>query len=184
MTTTLRRSAAAALALGLLFGTFGCGSESDGAADEVATTAASSDGTTVDTSSTDDADDGGTSGEAPADCAADNEAGKDNLSTSAAVLFTADTDSGGSDSDITPETTLTVSADGTSIDPSTLSVDVGEVFGIVVADGGNIDGATVGCATGQTILVGTPVGFVITEPGTYPISLDIAGVEVGNVTAK
>lgn len=182
MTTTPRRASAAFLALGLLFGTVSCGSDSDGAADEVTTTAASSDGPTADTSSTGGDDE--PAGDAPVDCAADEEAGQGNLSSSAAVLFTADTDSGGSDADITPETTLTVSADGTSIDPSTLTVDVGEVFGIVVAEGGNIDGASVGCATGQTILVGTPVGFVITEPGTYPIVLDIGGVEVGTVTAE
>ena len=52
------------------------------------------------------------------------------------------------------------------------------------ADGLGIDGVIIGCAGGQTLPPATTIGFVITEPGTYPVSLDVAGTELGTVVVS
>ena len=193
MSPILRRAAAAALAVGLLFVTSACSSDSSSTDKTDATTPAGSgaDASTVD--STDDAvaetgstvEASGDSGLVVTDCAADQEAGiaAETLSRSVAVLFSADSTSGVSFSDITPETTMTIQTDGTLM-PDTLTVAVGQVFGIMPADGADLDAVKIGCADAQTLLPGSPAGFVITQPGTYPISLEIAGTALGTVTAQ
>lgn len=121
----------------------------------------------------------------PADCSADQQAGIDaeSLSRSAIVLFSADSKSGVSYKDITAATTMTIQADGT-LSPATLTVSVGQVFGIMPAEGADIDAVKIGCADAQTLLPGSPAGFVIKAPGTYMISLEIAGTALGTVIVQ
>ena len=69
------------------------------------------------------------------------------------------------------------------MDPSEIQVEAGAMFG-VNAEGGSIDGVIVGCAGGQTLVPGAAIGFVISEPGTYPVSLDVAGTELGTVVVS
>lgn len=176
------RVGAAALAIGLLLGTSACSSDDS---------STSSDGTVAvaDTSGVEP-----TTGDAtetsvgspvdPLDCDADQQAGIDagTMSRSVTVLFSADSSSGVNAADITPATTMSIQADGT-LSPSTLTVAVGQVFGIMPAEGADLDAVKIGCADAQTLLPGSAAGFVITAPGTYTISLDIAGTELGTVTA-
>ncbi len=176
------RVGATALALGLLIGTSACSSDDSGSG---------SDGTAAvsDTSGTD-----ATTGDLtetsvgaqvdPLNCDADQQAGIDagTMSRSVTVLFSADSTSGVNSADITPATTMTIQADG-ALSPSTLTVAVGQVFGIMPADGADLDAVKIGCADAQTLLPGSVAGFVITAPGTYTISLDIAGTELGTITA-
>ena len=175
MTTTprTRRAAAGLLVVGLLLGAVGCSSDGDDA--DASTTTVISDDTVAG---------GDIGGTESTDCAADQTAGAANLSGSAAVLFAADDSSGVTEADITDATTLFVSADGTSMTPSTLTVSVGQVFGVEIAEGGATDGIVIGCAGGQTAPVGVPVGFVIHAAGTYPVSLDVAGTSLGQVVAR
>lgn len=122
---------------------------------------------------------------APLDCDVDQQAGIDaeSMSRSVTVLFSADSKSGVSSADITAETTMAIQADGT-LSPATLTVAVGQVFGIMPAAGADLDAVKIGCADAQTLLPGSAAGFVITAPGTYPISLEIAGTDLGTITAK
>ena len=181
------RAGAVALAIGLLIGTSACSSDASDTGSNGTATVADTTGV------------GATTGEAatgettetsvgsavdPVDCDADQQAGIDagTMSRSVTVLFSADSASGVNSADITPATTMTIQADGT-LSPSTLTVAVGQVFGIMPADGADLDAVKIGCADAQTLLPGSAAGFVITAPGTYTISLDIAGTELGTVTA-
>lgn len=181
MNNNLRRARSALLALGLVFGAAACGSDDEGAEDDTSSTAATDEAAEDTTEAPGDEEPAG--GE-PADEGAACEADPDNLSGSSTVLFTADTDGEANDADITAETTLTVAADGSSMDPASLTVGVNEVFGVLLEAGGSIDAAVIGCAGGQTLVPNVAVGFVITAAGTYPISLDIAGTELGTITVE
>ena len=170
------------LVVGLVVGTSACSSGDSSAGGDVTTSVADTsgvEGTTGDPTET-------SVGSAvdPADCDADQQAGIDagTMSRSATVLFSADSASGVNSADITPATTMTIQADGT-LSPSTLTVAVGQVFGIMPAEGADLDAVKIGCADAQTLLPGSAAGFVITTPGTYTISLDIAGTELGTVIA-
>jgi hypothetical protein len=70
------------------------------------------------------------------------------------------------------------------MDPAELQVEAGTIFGFIGEDGLGIDGVIIGCAGGQTLPPATTIGFVITEPGTYPVSLDVAGTELGTVVVS
>lgn len=106
------------------------------------------------------------------------------LSGSSTVLFSADVTSGATEADITDETTAVVSADGSGLEPSALRVEANTMFGIKMAEDGSLDGVIIGCASGQTVPPGVTVGFLITEPGTYPVSLDIAGHDIGTIVVE
>jgi hypothetical protein len=176
---TRRLLAATIIGAFLLTGTAACGSSSgsEGSSDDSATTAADSgDATTEDT-----ADPGGDSGSddgGEQDC--DATAESNNLSGDSVVLFAADQDEL-MESDLTDEDIAVVSADGSSMDPGTIEVGAGEMFGIQAEGGGGIDAVIIGCAGGQTLVPNVAVGFVITEPGSYPVSLDVAGTELGTI---
>ena len=182
MSSIQLRAGAVALAIGLLIGTSACSSDdsstnSDGTA-AVADTggAGATTGDATETSVSSQVD--------PVDCDADQQAGIDagSMSRSVTVLFSTDSASGVSAADITPATTMTIQADGT-LSPSTLTVAVGQVFGIMPAEGADLDAVKIGCADAQTLLPGSAAGFVIKAPGTYTISLEIAGTELGTITA-
>lgn len=181
------RSRAALLAIGLLAAMTACSSDSS-----ISTSSSASVAPVVETdSSGDEPATEATDGSAvsppadPADCDADQQAGidADSLSRSATVLFSADSNSGVSFTDITPATTMTIQADG-ALSPASITVSVGQVFGIMPADGADLDAVKIGCADAQTLLPGSPAGFVITATGTYPISLEIAGTELGTVVVR
>jgi hypothetical protein len=179
------RVGAAALAVGLLFGTAACSSDDSSSETGVADTSGVEDASGVEATVVDGTDPAVGSESDPLDCEADQQAGIDaaSMSRSATVLFSADSASGVSDADITAETTMTIQSDGT-LSPSTLTVPIGQVFGIVPAEGAGLDAVKIGCADAQTLLPGSAAGFVITTPGTYTISLDIAGTELGTITAE
>ncbi len=175
-----------AAAAALLVGVAGCSSDDDAttttaAADDATT--APADGSTDDGSTDDDSTDDGSS-EAALDCDADRAAGSEasTLSGVTSVLFAADVDSGVSEADITPETTLTMGSDG-QLSPSSLEIGVGEVFGVAAPADADISAIEVGCAGGQTLVGGTTIGFVIKEPGTYEIVEDLSSATIGTVTA-
>lgn len=183
MNRTRRLLALTAVGAFLLVGTAACGSSggSDSSSDGSAqTTAADSgsdsgtDGTTADTEES-----GGDGGEQDCDATADS----NNLSGDSVVLFSADQDEL-MESDLTDDAIATVAADGSSMDPETIEIGAGEMFGVKAAEGGSIDAVIIGCAGGQTLVPNVAVGFVITEPGTYPVSLDIAGTELGTVVVS
>jgi hypothetical protein len=183
---TRRLPAITAIGAFLLTGAAACGSSSgsDSSGDDSATTAApsSSDSGTEDTTAdtAGDSDDSGDSGDSGGE--QDCEATKDsnNLSGDSVVLFAADQDER-SESDLTDEDIAVVAADGSSMDPGTIEVAAGEMFGMKAEAGGSIDAAIIGCAGGQTLVPNVAVGFVITEPGSYPVSLDVAGTELGTI---
>ena len=194
MASHYRRTSAAVMALAMLFAAGACSSESSGSDSGAASsdvgnsTAAPSSDAPAEPSSTEASVAEAPSSEAPVaelDCDADQQAGIDaeSMSRSVTVLFSADSKSGVSSADITAETTMTIQDDGT-LSPATLTVAVGQVFGIMPAAGASLDAVKIGCADAQTLLPGSPAGFVITAPGTYLISLDIAGTELGTVTVQ
>lgn len=174
------------LAAALVFSTAGCGDSDEAADDETTTTRAgsddtSSDDTTDDTAgdtTTDDTDDGGTEA---AECVQDPE----RISGSTTVIWTADSESEHATDEATEETTMLLQADG-SLDPSTLTVGVGEVFVFGLAEGvEEISVVQVGCDGGQTIYSGPALaGVYVTAPGTYPILGGLDGNEVGTVTVE
>lgn len=179
------RLAAAALALLLPLASVGCGSDDEPSADSTTTEQAAGDSTdeatdeTTDDTTDDTTDEGGSeAGEAT--CETDS----DKLSGSSTVLFSGDVDTGQTEADITAETTAVVSADGSAMEPSTLTVGVDTMFGIKMDEGGSIDSIVIGCAGGQTIQAGVTIGFMITEPGSYPVSLDMSGTEVGTIVVE
>jgi len=181
---TRRLLALTAISAFLVTGAAACGSSggSDGASGDTSkTTAAPTDEGTGDTTA--DAGDSGDTGSADGeqDCAAS--ADSDKLSGDSVVLFAAD-QSEQSEADLTDEDTAVIAADGTSMDPGTLEVAAGQMFGIKADEGASIDAVVIGCAGGQTLVPGTAIGFVITEPGTYPVSLDITGAELGSVVVS
>jgi hypothetical protein len=180
-----RRLASLALSALLLAGAPACGSSSgsdDAAGEGTDTTEAAP----VDEGGTDEAEpaDEGTADEeagSEADCEATADSGT--LSGDSVVLFSAD-QSEVSETDLTDDAIATVAADGSSMDPVELQVEAGAIFGFQNAEGGSLDAVIVGCAGGQTMVPGAPIGFVITEPGTYVVSLDIAGTELGTVVVS
>jgi len=178
---TRRLLAATAVGAFLLVGVAACGSSSgsDDSSGATPTTAADSgsDTGTDDTAAEEPAD----SGADEADC--DATSSSDTLSRDSVVLFAAD-QSELTEADITDEATATISADGSSMDPGTIEIGAGEIFGFIGEDGLGIDGVIIGCAGGQTLPPATTIGFVITEPGTYPVSLDVAGTELGTVVVS
>lgn len=177
MNRTRRLLAVTAIGAFLLTGAAACGSSSgsDSSSGDSATTAAP-DGGSDSGSETTAADSGDSGDEQDCDATADS----DNLSGDSVVLFSADQDEL-SEADLTDDAIAVVSADHTSMEPGTLEVGAGTMFGIQNAEGGDLDGVIIGCAGGQTMVPGTAIGFVITEPGTYPVSLDIAGTEIGTI---
>lgn len=183
MHRTPRTIAAAAVSLFLLVGTAACGSSgSEGASDGTPTSAADDGGTTAaDDAASEGTVDAGTGDSAEDDCAATADSA--NLSGDSVVLFAADQDER-SEADLTDEDVATISADGSSMEPGEIEVAAGDMFGIEADGGGDIDAVIIGCAGGQTLVPGVAVGFVITEPGTYPVSLDIAGTELGTVVVS
>ena len=199
MASQYRRTSAAVMALALLFAAGACSSESSGSKSGAASsdvgdsTAAPSSDAPTEASSSEAPVAEAPSSDAPVaeasvaavDCDADQQAGIDaeSMSRSVTVLFSADSKSGVNSADITAETTMTIQDDGT-LSPATLTVAVGQVFGIMPAEGASLDAVKIGCADAQTLLPGSPAGFVITAPGTYLISLDIAGTELGTVTVQ
>jgi hypothetical protein len=194
MASQYRRTSTAVMALALVFAAGACSSESSGStsgaasSDVVNSTGAPSSDAPTEPSSTEAPVAEAPSSEAPVaelDCDADQQAGIDaeSMSRSVTVLFSADSKSGVNSADITAETTMTIQDDGT-LSPATLTVAVGQVFGIMPAAGASLDAVKIGCADPQTLLPGSPAGFVITAPGTYLISLDIAGTELGTVTVQ
>ncbi len=182
MIRTRRLLAIAAVGACLLAGATACGSS--GGSD-------SSSGDTAKTTAADSTDSGtdGTAAEEPADTSGTDEADceatadSNNLSGDSVVLFAADQDQL-TEADIPDDAKATISADGTSMDPAELQVEAGSIFGFIGADGLGIDGVIIGCAGGQTLPPATTIGFVITEPGTYPVSLDVAGTELGTVVVS
>ncbi len=200
-TAKVRRAALAVLAVMLPLSAVACGSDddvaSDSSAQETDATASNDDGTGADGSASDDsAPDDGEAGGAGQDEPADGvdgdvgapvwncEADSNNLSGSSTVLFAGDVDSGATEADITDETTAVISADGSGMEPSALTVEANTMFGIEMEDGGPIDGVIIGCAGGQTITSGMTIGFLITELGTYPVSLEIGGSDVGTIVVE
>jgi hypothetical protein len=193
--SSLHRARAAVLALGLVVGTIACSSDGSGADQEPASstdassasiaTESSADPVGADASDVTETEPSAAPDAEGVDCQADQQAGIDagSMSRSVTVLFSADSNSGVASADITAETTMTIQADG-ALSPDALTVSVGQVFGIMPAEGSDIDAVKIGCADAQTLLPGSPAGFVIEEPGTYTISLEIAGTELGTVTAE
>lgn len=76
----------------------------------------------------------------------------------------------------------------TKLDPPSVTVKVGERFGIAHGPGTDLRSVKIGCAGGQTMPTGITAGFVITSPGTFTISDEAAngyaGAEVGSVTVE
>ena len=176
---TPRLLALAATAAFLVAVAAGCGSSggSEGSSDGAAKTT----DTATETSGSDAGSDDEASADGAEDCAAT--ADSNNLSGDAVVLFAAD-QSEQSEADLTEETTAVIATDGASMDPGTLEVAAGTMFGIEAAADASLDAVVIGCAGGQTLVPGTAVGFVITEPGTYPVSLDISGAELGTIVVS
>ncbi|MCU1371468.1 MAG: hypothetical protein JWO77_2662 [Ilumatobacteraceae bacterium] len=186
MNRTRRLLAVTAVGAFLLSGAAACGSSggSDSSSSDTPTTAAPSSGGGSDSDSGSDttaADSGDAGGTDEADC--DATADSDNLSGDSVVLFSAD-QSELSEADLTDDAIATISADGSTMDPAELQIGAGEMFGIKAEEGLGIDGVIIGCAGGQTLVPNTAIGFVISEPGTYPVSLDVAGTEVGTVVVS
>jgi plastocyanin len=181
MIRTRRLLATATIGAFLLTGAAACGSSggSDSSGDTAKTTVADSTDSGTDDTTADEPTD--TSGTDEADCEAT--ADSNNLSGDSVVLFAADQDQA-TEADITDDAKATISADGSSMDPAELQVEAGTIFGFIGEDGLGIDGVIIGCAGGQTLPPATTIGFVITEPGTYPVSLDVAGTELGTVVVS
>ena len=203
MITSRRRVLAPALALTLVFSLAACGSDDGDTADDATTTAVAdgttaddttaddttADGTTADDTTADDttADDASTDDTSPEgggaqDCSADEAAAGDNLSGSATVLFSADVDFGPTEADITGDTTLVY--EGGVLSPGSLTVEVNQMFGIQLGADDSLTAVLIGCSGGQTLVPGTTVGYLITEPGTYELVDDLTSEVIGTVTAE
>lgn len=179
MTRTHRLGAALFAAI-LLVAAPACGSSS-GDGDATPTTAADTSGgndsTPDDTGATEPGDTEPDAVEEPAaagECLTDS----NQLSGSSTVVW--------EDGEIAPDKVLTLSA-GNALDPSTLTVAVGERFGVENATDG-LAVIKIGCAGGQTVPAGMTPGFVIDAPGTYVILDEAAdgyvGAEIGSVTVE
>ncbi|MEO6628547.1 MAG: hypothetical protein ABIP03_08240 [Aquihabitans sp.] len=173
-----RRQRVALLAVPLLFFVGAC-SSSDDSSNQTTTSTSAADGN-GEASTTTAASDGPEAAEIS--CDADKEKGADNLSGSASVLFSADVDDGTTDEDIPKE--LTLSYDAKVLSPSELTVEVGQRFGVRQLPDTGIGSVKIGCAGGQTSVPNVTIGFVITEPGTYPIVDDMSGTVLGSVTVE
>lgn len=177
MNRTPRNLAAAVVVLAILLGGSACGSSDE--PDTSSTTEAGVTTTVVDAA-------GGTEATADTSAATDDEvaagsgecvADPSEPSGSSTVTW--------SDGEATPELTLTFTEDG-SLEPSALTVNVGQRFLVDHGPGSDIRVVKIGCAGGQTIPAGVTAGFVITAPGEYAIVDEAAdgyaGAEVGTVT--
>jgi len=197
VTRTLQRLCAVLFSGAVLFAVAGCGGsdgESDGD-DADTTTVETADDPSDDPSDTaaDDsasADEGDTA-DAPdlADCDADNAAALEQelLSGSVTVMWADDAKSEHSVDELGPGATFAFQNDG-SLEPSELTVGVGQVFAFTGSPDGVLRVAQIGCAGGQWIVGTSPAGFYITEPGTYSIfeetANDFEGAVVGSVTVR
>jgi hypothetical protein len=178
-----RHLGAALLAALLLVAAPACGSSS-GDDDATPTTAAASTG--------DDPANGDAPTEDPGtDDPATDDPGTDEPAAEGECLTDSNQLSGSStvvweDGEIAPDKVLTLSA-GNALDPSTLTVAVGERFGVENATDG-LAVIKIGCAGGQTVPAGMTPGFVIDAPGTYVILDEAAdgyvGAEIGSVTVE
>jgi hypothetical protein len=181
--TSRRRVLAPVLALTLVLSLAACGSDDGDTADDATTTAVaddtSADGTTADETATDET---SPEGGGAQDCSADEAAAGDNLSGSAAVLFSADVDFGPTEADITGDTTLVY--EGGVLSPGSLTVEVDQMFGIQLGADDSITAVLIGCSGGQTLVPGTTVGYLVTEPGTYELVDDLTSEVIGTVTAE
>ncbi len=176
-----RRLAVCALVMALPLAGVACSSDDDSSSTTTAAGAGADSSTTAA-----DSDDPGTteaaSTEPEADAEGSCEADSDNLSGSSTVLFSADVDTGQTEADITPDLTMTIS-DGAA-EPDTLTVPVNTMFGVALPADAGVTGIVVGCAGSQTAMPGGTIGFMITSPGTYAVSDELAGVEVGTIVVE
>lgn len=118
------------------------------------------------------------------DCGDDREAGTaaDHRSQSISVLFQADVEEGGPTwDDITAEVTMTY-LDGT-LTPTHLSVEAGTMIGIAIPDEGRQGDVAIGCSNGRLTLRGSTTGFMIADPGTYPVIDELRDATIGTITA-
>ncbi len=168
------------VALTALAGVAGCSSTPDAAAP--ATTQAAPPTTQVAGGSGGDGGSGESKDEAT-DCEADQQAGSDQelLSRSVRVMWTVDSKSTEATADATANTTLTFQSDGT-LDRSELTVGVNEVFAVIGDD--QVRAVVVGCADGQTVFGPAPVGFYITQTGTYDVLEEISDAKLATITVK
>lgn len=115
---------------------------------------------------------GGGETTAPTDTAAGDTSGGG--TGDCAVVATADSASEHQTDEATADTTLLIQADG-SLEPSELTVKVGEVFTFGLAeDQTEIAAIIVGCYPAQTVYTGPALAaFYITTPGTYDISNEL-----------
>jgi len=91
------------------------------------------------------------------------------------------------DGEIAAGLTTTFGNEG-MLEPATLTVPVGERFGIENPAGADLRVVKVGCASGQTMSAGVTGGFIIDAPGTYAIfdeaANDLVGAKVGSVIVE
>jgi len=102
-----------------------------------------------------------------------------------AVVSTADSKSEHKADEATADTTMLFQADG-SLEPSKLTVKVGEVFTFGLAkDNTEFVSVRFGCGE-QTVYTGPAlVAYYVTTPGTYDISSDVADdKKLGTVTVE
>jgi Tfp pilus assembly protein PilX len=104
------------------------------------------------------------------------------MARSATVYFTADGKSPAPSSAITEANTM--SLDGTTLTPSTLTVAVNEPFAVKAVAGSGIGAVKVGCSDAQTTVQGVAIGFVITKAGTYDIVDEMSSDTLGSITVS
>ena len=130
---------------------------------------------------------GGGDTSAPTDTAAeDTSGGGTEEAADCVVVSTADSESEHQTDEATADTTLLIQADG-SLEPSELTVKVGEVFTFGLAeDQTEIAMIIVGCAEGEIVYTGPAlVAYSITTPGTYDIRYDdTEDKKLGTVTVE
>lgn len=172
----------AASALALVLVTAGCGSSTSDASspDTIAEADGSTTSTAVDGSTTTAAD-GGAGGEGEAEAGGEVECVADSNQPSGTSTVVWD------DGEVAPELTMTFGDDGMLV-PNTLTVAVGERFGVSVPAGSDLRVVKVGCAGGQSLPATITAGFVIDTAGTYVIvdeaANSYAGAEVGTVVVE
>ena len=86
------------------------------------------------------------------------------------------------EADITGDTTLVY--EGGVLSPGSLTVEVNQMFGIHLGADDSLTAVLIGCSGGQTLVPGTTVGYLITEPGTYELVDDLTSEVIGTVTAE
>lgn len=182
------RPGATLLVLALLFAPAACGGSDKKSSppttapgDDPTTSAGGGGDTTAPTdTAAEDTSGGGT--EEAADCVVDS----DRQSGSSTVMWTFDSESEHQTDEATADTTLLLQADG-SLEPSELTVKVGEVFTFGLAeDQTEIAAIIVGCSSGQTVYTGPALAaYYITTPGTYDISNELNDdKKLGTVTVE